>query len=66
MSCVLSGGFSHDGGHFGPGDFDIGDETSVHRVAVDAGEDCIALIVLDGKLRLTGRFWRLLAPFLRL
>ena len=25
MTCVLSGSFAHEGGHFGPGDFDLGD-----------------------------------------
>ena len=66
MSCVLRGGFTHGGGHFGPGDFDVGDETSVHRVTVDPGEDCVALVVLEGKLRLTGLFGRVIEPFLRL
>ena len=26
MTCVLAGAFHHDGGYFGPGDFDLGDE----------------------------------------
>jgi putative transcriptional regulator len=35
MTCVLSGSFSHEGGHYGPGDFDLGDETMDHQVLVD-------------------------------
>ena len=31
MTCVLSGAFSQDGGHYGPGDFDLGDETIDHQ-----------------------------------
>ena len=37
MTCVLSGAFRHDGGHFGPGDFDLGDDTVDHQPMVDDG-----------------------------
>ena len=66
MTCVLSGAFSHDGGHFGPGDFDLGDEAVDHRVVVDAGEDCICLVAMQGELRLNGLLGRLVQPFVRL
>jgi putative transcriptional regulator len=66
LTCVLSGAFSHDGGHFGPGDFDLGDETVDHRPLVDAGADCVCLVAMQGKLRLKGILGRLMQPFVRL
>jgi putative transcriptional regulator len=66
MTCVLKGGFSHDGGHYGPGDFDLGDETVTHDLSVDGGDDCVCLVAMQGDLRWKG-FWGLLArPFVRL
>ena len=34
MTCVLTGSFSHEAGHYGPGDFDLGDESVNHNVGV--------------------------------
>lgn len=66
VTCVLSGAFSHGGGHFGPGDFDLGDEAVDHRVVVDAAEDCVCLVAMQGELRLNGLLGRLVQPFVRL
>jgi putative transcriptional regulator len=66
MTCVLSGAFSHDGGRFGPGDFDLGDEAVEHRVTVEGEDDCICLIAMHGKLKLSGFLGRLMQPFVRL
>ena len=66
MTCVLSGSFSHEGGHYGPGDFDLGDETVDHQVLVDPGEDCICLVAMQGDLRLNGLIGRLVQPFVRM
>jgi len=66
MTCVLSGGFAHESGHFGPGDFDLGDESMDHRVLVDPGEDCICLAAMQGDLRLNGIVGRLVQPFIRM
>lgn len=66
MTCVLKGAFDHAGGHFGPGDFDLGDETVDHRPVVDAREDCICLVAMQGELRLNGLIGRLIQPFVRL
>jgi putative transcriptional regulator len=66
MTCVLSGGFAHEGGHFGPGDFDLGDQTMDHRVLVDPGEDCVCLVAMQGDLRLNGILGRLVQPFIRM
>lgn len=66
MTCVLAGGFTHDGGHFGPGDFDFGDEHVDHRPVVDPGEDCVCLVAMQGELRLSGLIGRMIQPFVRL
>jgi putative transcriptional regulator len=66
MTCVLTGAFSHDGGHYGPGDFDFGDETVDHQPVVDAGLECICLVAMQGELRLNGLLGRLMQPFVRL
>jgi putative transcriptional regulator len=66
MTCVLAGAFLHDGGHYGPGDFDFGDETVDHLPIVDAGADCVCLVAMRGKLRLSGLIGRLVQPFVRL
>jgi len=66
MTCVLSGSFRHDGGRFGPGDFDFGDETIDHDVRVDSGEDCICLVAMQGELQLSGLLGRLVQPFVRI
>ena len=66
MTCVLSGGFRHAGGHYGPGDFDFGDETVCHEPHVDAGEDCVCLVAIQGNLRWKGFWGRLARPFVRL
>jgi putative transcriptional regulator len=66
LTCVLSGAFSHEGGHFGPGDFDLGDESVDHQPVVDAGQECICLVAMQGQLRLNGLFGRIMQPFVRL
>lgn len=66
MTCVLAGSFTHEGGHYGPGDFDLGDDTMDHRVMVDPGEDCICLVAMVGDLRLKGWIGRLMQPFVRM
>lgn len=66
MTCVLSGSFAHDGGHFGPGDFDFGDGSDNHDVVIDSAEDCICLVAMQGELKLHGMIGRLLQPLIRL
>ena len=66
MTCVLRGAFRHDGGRYGPGDFDFGDDTVTHEPLVEKGEDCLCLVAMQGDLRWKG-FWGLLArPFVRM
>jgi putative transcriptional regulator len=66
LTCVLTGGFSHAGGHFGPGAFDEADDHVLHQPVVDPGEECISLIAMQGELRLRGLLGRLLQPFVRI
>ena len=66
MTCVLSGAFSQGGGHFGPGDFELGDETVDHEPVVDSGQDCVCLVAMQGDLRLNGLLGRIMQPFVRL
>jgi putative transcriptional regulator len=66
MTCVLSGSFDHAGGHFGAGDFDLGDGAVDHEIMIDSAEDCICLIAMQGGLKLNGMIGRLLQPFIRM
>lgn len=66
LTLVLSGAFTHEGGHYGPGDFDEADDTVEHQPIVAAGEDCICLVAMEGSLRLLGIVGRLLQPFVRI
>jgi len=66
LTCVLKGSFSHDGGRFGPGDFDFGDGTVDHQPVVGDGEPCLCVVAMTGELRLNGFLGRLISPFIRL
>jgi len=66
LTCVLSGAFRQDGSRYGPGDFDLGDETINHQPIVEGGQDCICLVAMQGKLRLNGLLGRIMQPFVRL
>jgi len=66
ITCVLQGGFTHQGGHYGPGDFDLGDDAVDHRPVIDSGEDCLCLVVMEGRLQLKGFLGALLSPLVRL
>lgn len=63
MTCVLTGSFSHDGVHFGAGDFDLGDPDVDHEISIGPEGDCICLAAVRGELRLKGFLGRLMQPF---
>lgn len=65
MTLVLTGGFTDERGHFVRGDIAVTDAEVDHTPVADEGEDCICLVVTDARLKLTGRFGRLLNPFVR-
>lgn len=66
LTCVLRGSFSHQGGCFGPGDFDLGDHSIDHQPVVGTEELCVCLVAMSGKLRIHGLLGRLIEPFIRL
>ena len=66
LTCVLTGGFRHAAGDFGPGDFDWGDAEMRHDVTVAPSETCICLVAMRGGLRLSGLLGALIQPFVRL
>ena len=66
LTLVLEGSFSHEGGRFGPGDFDYGDDEVEHRPIVGNEGPCLCLVAMTGDLRMNGLLGRLIAPFVRL
>lgn len=66
LTLVLAGAFAHAGGRFGRGDIDDADDTIDHTPVVEAGETCICLVAMEGKLQLLGLLGRVLQPFVRL
>jgi putative transcriptional regulator len=66
LTCVLTGAFAHEGGRYGPGDFDLGDPSVEHEPHIEAGPPCICLVAMQGDLKLTGLIGRMMQPFVRL
>jgi len=66
LTLVLEGSFSHEGGRFGPGDFDYGDDEVDHRPIVGDEGPCLCLVAMTGDLRMNGLLGRLIGPFVRL
>ncbi len=66
LTLVLEGSFSHEGGRFGPGDFDYGDNEIDHRPVVGHEGPCVCLVAMTGDLRMNGLLGRLIGPFVRL
>ncbi len=66
LTCVLKGAFIHDGGRYGPGDCDDADQADAHNPMIDDGEVCVCLVAMQGNVRLTGFFGRMIQPFIRI
>lgn len=66
LTCVIKGSFSHEGGRFGPGDFDLGDDTIDHQPVVGSDMPCVCIVAMSGRLRINGIMGRLIEPFIRL
>jgi len=64
-TIVLQGGYSDSTGNYGVGDFAVGPGVEAHQPIADPGPSCIALIVVERPIVLTGQWGRLLNPFLR-
>jgi len=66
LTCILSGAFIHEGGHYGPGDCDDADEADTHSPVIAAGEDCICVVAMQGNIVFQSALGRLIQPFVRL
>jgi putative transcriptional regulator len=64
FTVVLQGGYTDATGNYGPGDFAVGPEGE-HKPVADAGDPCIALIVLENPIVLTGPAGRFLNPLVK-
>jgi putative transcriptional regulator len=65
FTIVLQGGYTDNTGNYGVGDFAVGPGAEEHEPIADPGEPCIALIVIEKPIVLTGRWARWLNPLLR-
>ena len=65
LTLVLQGGFKDSSGHYLRGDVELADSAVDHRPVADRDGDCLCLAVVDAPVRLTGRFGRLINPFVR-
>jgi putative transcriptional regulator len=64
-TVVLQGGYTDSTGNYGVGDFAVGPGPEQHRPIGDPGDPCIALIVLEKPIVLTGPFGRWLNPLVK-
>lgn len=64
-TVVLQGGYTDSTGNYGVGDFAVGPGPEQHEPIADPGEPCIALIVLEKPIVLTGPLGRWLNPLVR-
>ena len=65
FTIVLQGGYTDNTGNYGVGDFAVGPGPQEHEPVADPGEPCIALIVVEKPIVLTGMWARLLNPLVR-
>ncbi len=64
-TVVLQGGYTDNTGNYAVGDFAVGPGPQEHEPIADPGEPCIALIVVEKPIVLTGAWGRWLNPLLR-
>ena len=64
-TVVLQGGYTDATGSYGVGDFAVGPGPQKHEPIADPGEPCIALIVVEKPIVLTGPIGRWLNPLVR-
>jgi putative transcriptional regulator len=64
-TVVLQGGYTDSTGNYGVGDFAVGPGPEQHEPIADPGDPCIALIVVEKPVVLTGPFGRWLNPLVR-
>jgi putative transcriptional regulator len=64
-TVVLQGGYTDATGNYGVGDFAVGPGPEQHEPIADPGPPCIALIVVEKPVVLTGPIGRWLNPLVR-
>lgn len=64
-TVVLQGGYTDQTGNYVVGDFAVGPGSQEHEPIADPGEPCIALIVLERPIVLSGPFGRWFNPLVR-
>jgi putative transcriptional regulator len=64
-TVVLQGGYTDATGNYGVGDFAVGPGPEQHEPIADPGPPCIALIVIEKPIVLTGPIGRWLNPLVR-
>lgn len=64
-TVVLQGGYTDNTGNYGVGDFAVGPGSERHEPIADPGEPCIALIVVEQPIVLTGPWGRWLNPLVK-
>jgi putative transcriptional regulator len=64
-TVILQGGYTDNTGNYLVGDFAVGPGAEEHEPIADPGEPCIALIVVEKPIVLTGPWGRFLNPLLR-
>jgi len=65
-ALVLTGGYKVGDTHYRRGDLHISNDDDEHAPHVDAGEECICLVMTEGPLKLQGLIPRLLQPIIGL
>ena len=61
---VLDGGYREGDEHLGPGDFAVKNPGEVHQPIIDDESGCLALVVLDGPVKLVDAVGSFIDPFL--
>jgi putative transcriptional regulator len=64
-TVVLQGGYTDETGNYGVGDFAVGPGGERHEPIADPGEPCIAMIVVEKPIVLTGPWRHLFNPLIR-
>mgnify|MGYP006173416277 CR=1 FL=1 len=64
-TVCLQGGYTDETGNYGVGDFAVGPGEHRHEPIADPGEPCIALIVVEKPIVLTGPWGRFFNPLVK-
>ncbi len=64
FTLVLTGAYNDASGHYACGDVQVADPGVDHQPVAEDGEPCVCLVVSDAPIKLTGRYGRLLNPFI--